>query len=335
MGLEERKLSMVVSEGEGSIRLDVYVATHTDLISRSTLSDKDTIILLNGKHQKKSKLVKQGDEITIIYQETCFSGITGEDIPLKVLYEDEDMLLIDKEQGMVVHPGHGNMEHTLVNALVYRYGNQFCDSLQEVEDEEDAFDLGSPAVRPGIVHRLDKDTSGVLVIARNRIAHRELSAQFKNRSTRKTYIALVKGVFSKKQGIMENHLKRDPKDRKKFTTCGDTEGRSAKTEWEVLKQFPRFALVRITLHTGRTHQIRVHMSKAGHPIIGDVIYGKEDGTTLMLHAMLLEVESPSTGKRIRCRAPMPERFITYIKATRPLSSSAARSQSSPTARGRG
>lgn len=335
MGVQEAKLCLVVGVGESPMRLDVYVANHTDRISRSTLSEKETIILLNGKPQKKSKIVRQGDAITIIYQETFFCGIAGEDIPLKVLYEDEDMLIIDKDQGMVVHPGHGNMEHTVVNALVHRYGDQFCDSLQDGEDEEDALDLGSPAVRPGIVHRLDKDTSGVLVIARNRLAHRELSDQFKKRSTKKIYIALVKGVFSKKRGTIEKHLKRDPKDRKKFTTCEDTEGRSAKTEWEVLRQFPRFALVRITLHTGRTHQIRVHMSKAGHPIIGDVIYGKEDGTTLMLHAMLLEVESPSTGRRIRCRAPMPERFITYMKATRPPSSSAARSQSSPTAGGHG
>ncbi len=235
---------------------------------------------------------------------------------------------------MVVHPANGNMEHTLVNALVHRYGKQFCEELQDDTEDEQEVDLSSPAVRPGIVHRLDKDTSGVLVVARNRISHRHLSSQFKDRTTRKIYIALVKGVFKNKHGVIEKHLKRDPKDRKKFTTCENTEGRYAKTEYQVLRQYPGFALLRITLHTGRTHQIRVHLSKEGHPIIGDPIYGKEDGQTLMLHALLLELDSPTTGKRIRLIAEMPERFRAYLRATRLPSNSGARSQSYPIVRDR-
>ena len=335
MGVKEGRVDLVVESLEQPLRLDVYVASHTDIISRSTLSESDTTIKLNGKTSKKSKLVREGDRISIHFSQSFFEGIEGEDIPLTVLYEDEDLLAINKEQGMVVHPANGNMEHTLVNALVHRYGKQFCEELQDDTEDEQEVDLSSPAVRPGIVHRLDKDTSGVMVIARNRISHRHLSAQFKDRTTKKMYIALVKGVFKNKHGVIEKHLKRDPKDRKKFTTCADNEGRYAKTEYQVLRQYHGFALLRITLHTGRTHQIRVHLSKEGHPIIGDPIYGKNDGQTLMLHALLLELDSPSKGRRLRFVAAMPERFRSYIRSTRPLSNSGARSQSYPTARDRG
>ncbi len=335
MSVKEGRVDLVVEPLEQPIRLDIYVASHTECISRSTLSEAETVIQLNGKLSKKSKLVSEGDHISILYSQSFFAGIEGEDILLNVLYEDEDLLVINKEQGMVVHPANGNMEHTLVNALVHRYGKQFFEELQDDTDDEQEVDLSSPAVRPGIVHRLDKDTSGVLVVARNRISHRHLSAQFKDRTTKKVYIALVKGVFKNKQGVIENHLKRDSKDRKKFTTCEDTEGRYAKTEYQVLRQYPGFALLRIILHTGRTHQIRVHLSKAGHPIIGDPIYGKEDGQTLMLHALLLELESPSTGRSIRITATMPNRFRSYLRATRLPSNSGARFQSSPTAKGRG
>lgn len=335
MGVKEGRVDLIVESLEHPLRLDVYATGHSDLISRSTLSDADTTIRLNGKASKKSKLVREGDHITILFSEMFFGGIEGEDIPLKVLYEDEDLLAINKEQGMVVHPANGNMEHTLVNALVHRYGKQFYEELQDEDADEEDADLSSPAVRPGIVHRLDKDTSGVMVVARNRISHRLLSAQFKDRTTKKIYIALAKGVFKQKQGIIEKHLKRDPKDRKKFTTCADTEGRYAKTEYQVLRQYRGFALLRITLHTGRTHQIRVHLSKDGHPIIGDPIYGNTEGETLMLHALLLELDSPSKGRRLRFIAAMPERFRSYIRSTHPLSSSGARSQSYPTARDRG
>ncbi|MGH0053457.1 MAG: RluA family pseudouridine synthase [Sphaerochaetaceae bacterium] len=335
MSIRERRLNLVVDSLESPVRLDAYVGSHTTDISRSTLSEEGTVILLNGKVRKKSKLVKEGDMITILYKETFFEGIVGEDIPLKVLYEDEDLLVIDKEQGMVVHPANGNMEHTLVNALVHRYGRSFCEELQEGQVDEEEVALSSPAVRPGIVHRLDKDTSGVMVVARNRLSHRNLAKQFKERTTSKVYIALVKGTPTKKHALIEKHLKRDPKDRKKFTTCSDSEGRSAKTEYFVLRQYANVALLRIILHTGRTHQIRVHLSKEGYPIIGDPVYGKEEGQSLMLHALQLELNSPSTGRRIRCTAAMPERFLTYLHAIRLPSNSAVRSQWSPTARDHG
>ncbi len=322
MAIRVGKIELVVEPETQAIRLDSYVGSHTQDISRSTLSDKDTIIVLNGKTVKKSKLVKAGDTIQVTYSQEVFEGIIPQNIALTVLYEDEDLLIINKEQGMVVHPANGNYEGTLVNALAYRYGQAFCDEMGEDDDEETV----NTSLRPGIVHRLDKDTSGVLVVARNRFSHRNLSEQFKERSTTKIYIALAKGTFKEKIGLIEKHLKRDPKDRKKFTTCSDDEGRNAKTAYQVLRQYKGFALLRITLFTGRTHQIRVHLKDAGHPLVGDPIYGKQENVSLMLHALSLQVTQPSTGEAIHCTAPMPERFLSYMKATRHPANSGARSR---------
>ena len=324
MGVKEGRIELVVTGlGGEKRRLDAYVGQAVTEISRSTLSDEKTVLHLNGKLVKKSKQVGDGDRIQVTYAETFFDGLKPQKIDLDVLYEDADMLVINKEQGMVVHPGAGNSEGTVVNALLYRYGEHFADELSAGEDEEEAESEGE-GVRPGIVHRLDKDTSGVLVIARSRVAHRHLSEQFKERTTKKIYIALAKGQFAAQGGMIEANLKRDSSDRKRFTTCSSAEGRRAKTEYQVLRQYKTCALLRITLHTARTHQIRVHMKSIGHPLVGDPIYGREDGQTLMLHALQLEVESPSTGKRIRCTAPLPKRFSAYLATTPHLSSVRAR-----------
>ena len=309
-------LELEVGEIEGKTRLDVYVGTHNFEISRSTLSESTTEIYLNDKLTKKSKSVQKGDRIRILYSQSFFEGIVPQDIPLSVLYEDDDLLIINKEQGMVVHPANGNMDNTLVNALAYRYGQAFCKDFDDSDDEEESMDLESPSVRPGIVHRLDKDTSGVMVISRNRSSQRQISEQFKNRTTKKIYIALAKGRFKNDKGIILSNLKRDPSDRRRFTTCSESEGRDAKTEYEVLRQYSHCALLRITLHTGRTHQIRVHFKSIGHPLVSDPIYGKDEQVGLMLHALLLEVNSPSTGERIRARAPLPSRFSAYIASIR-------------------
>jgi 23S rRNA pseudouridine1911/1915/1917 synthase len=326
MGLKEGRIELVVEGvGDEKVRLDAYVGQATTVISRSTLSDEKTTLMLNGKPVKKSKPVHDDDVIVVTYAQTFFDGLKPEPIELDVLYEDADILVINKKQGMVVHPGSGNTEGTVVNALLHRYGEHFADELNASEDDEEG-ETEEQAVRPGIVHRLDKDTSGVLVIARNRMAHRHMSDQFKLRTTKKIYIAIAKGRFARKEGVIEAHLKRDSADRKRFTTCSDDEGRTAKTEYQVLRQYASCALLRITLHTGRTHQIRVHLKSIGHPLIGDPIYGKEDAQTLMLHALTLEVDSPSTGKRIRCTAPLPRRFSSYLHATPRLSSAPARSR---------
>lgn len=332
MAVKEEILAMVVDAIQEPRRLDAYVASKQEKVSRSQLSDEKTQLFLNGKPVKKSRLVKEGDRIEVHYQEACFEGIVAEDIPLDVLYEDQEMLVINKEQGMVVHPAAGNHEHTLVHALLFRYGQDFSSALEDDEDGE----VENPelSVRPGIVHRLDKDTSGVLVIARNRQSHKNLSEQFKERTTHKVYIALAKGVFKERTGSIRTNLKRDGNDRKKFTTCSSGEGRDARTDYTVLRQYRDFALVRIELFTGRTHQIRVHFKSIGHTLLGDPLYGKAEGLTLMLHALLLEVASPSTGRRIRCTAPMPERFRVLLKTAPRPASARVRSGSFPTATGR-
>ena len=254
---------------------------------------------------------------------------------------------------MVVHPAIGNHEGTVVNALLFRYGANFCTifareglsykepenrecagdrvemvqqsvetpeesiltGMSETEEESDSeeISLDSPLVRPGIVHRLDKDTSGTLVIARTLESFHSLSAQFKAHTTTKTYIGLAKGNFSRLEGSIRTNIKRDTRNRKRFVTCSGQEGKTALTHYRVLRQFSSFALVRINIHTGRTHQIRVHLSSLGHPLVGDVIYGKEDGATLMLHALKLEVDHPTTGERRTFRSVLPPRFLEYVK----------------------
>lgn len=351
MASSEQSLSITVGSLAEKMRLDAYLAQQG--LKRSILSARETVILLNGKPAKKGKPVKAGDVISVTYTEVSFDGLIEQDIPLHVLYEDEDLLVINKDQGMVVHPALGNHEGTVVNALLGRYGMDFCtifaegDACQEAgvgtgeseepsaskdtakiasegegscgekdEGDEEEISLESPRIRPGIVHRLDKDTSGTLVIARNLASYRSLLAQFKDHTTTKTYIALAKGNFSRLEGSIQTNIKRDSRNRKRFVSCSGEEGRSALTHYRVLRQFPSYALVRINIHTGRTHQIRVHLASLGHPVLGDVIYGKEDGTTLMLHALELGLDHPVTHRRLTFRSVLPPRFVAYVRGQR-------------------
>ncbi len=363
MGSKEQRLEITVGEMHEKIRLDAYLSQQG--LKRSVLSENRTSILLNGKLAKKGKPVKTGDVISVTYTEESFGGLVPQDIPLKILHEDEHLLVIDKQQGMVVHPAVGNHEGTVVNALLFRYGMEYAkifshgypvtpdervgeagmtptasadkeargnpkgspkneasalsdtyDGEEEYEGEAGEISLDSPLIRPGIVHRLDKDTSGTLLIARTQKSYLSLSEQFKAHSTTKTYIALCKGNFSRVEGSIQTNIKRDARNRKRFVTCSGEEGRSALTHYRVLRQFSSFALVRINIHTGRTHQIRVHFSSLGHPIVGDVIYGKEDGTTLMLHALELAVDHPDTGERVAFRSGLPPRFMEYVRGER-------------------
>ncbi len=321
MAIKEEHVEIIVGEVEKKTRLDAYLAQQG--LKRSILNQPKTVILLNGNPSKKGKPVKAGDTILVTYTEEIFEGLSEQDIPLQVLYEDDELLVINKEQGMVVHPAIGNHEGTVVNALLSRYGMAFStifsqeDSDTEDEDESpEEISLDSPLVRPGIVHRLDKDTTGTLVIARTLESLRSLVAQFKAHTTTKTYIGLAKGNFSRVEGTIQTNIKRDSRNRKRFVTCDGKEGRTALTNYRVLRQFPAFALVRIDIHTGRTHQIRVHFTSLGHPIIGDVIYGKGDDTTLMLHALELKVDHPVTGKRMSFRSPLPSRFLEYVQKPR-------------------
>lgn len=284
-----------------SSRVDKAAAA---FVSRSIFSRDDTKILVNGKEVKKSFKVKEGDKVSINYTEECFEEIEGEDIPLDVLYEDSDMLVINKPSGMVVHPGAGNWSGTLVNALLFRYGEAF---RTYSEDEDD-----NP-LRPGIVHRLDKDTSGVMVVAKTSAAHQNLASQFAAHSNEKVYICIAKGMFSEKSGTIDKNICRSKKDRKLFdVTDKPNEGKRAITHYQVLRQSDKYAFVRVVIETGRTHQIRVHMKSIGHPLLCDVLYSSKDKDfaedNLMLHAMSLTIDHPQSGKRMTFRAKMPSRI---------------------------
>ena len=260
-------------------------------------------IILNGKKAKKSSKVAEGDSVSIEYDEEVFEGLEGEDIPLSVIYEDDSILVIDKPQAMVVHPGAGVHSGTVVNALISRYGDDFAAS-----DDE----------RPGIVHRLDKDTSGVMIIARTSSALECLQKQFFNHEAEKHYKAIAKGSFPLTHAFIESNIERDPKDRRKFRATDRLDrGKTARTEYTVERSFVSYSLLDVHLHTGRTHQIRVHLSSIGHPILGDPIYGTKDPrypeATLMLHAYSLEINHPETGERMHFVSSLPERFAHILK----------------------
>ena len=301
----------LVDEGiECKIRVDTYISQHEHSLSRSAISSQDSHITVNGKTSKKSKKISNGDTVGVSWTEQVFDNIEGQDIPLRVIYEDEDLLVIDKQQDLVVHPAIGNPDGTLVNALVYRYGLDFLE-----DDQHENSDWPVDETRPGIVHRLDKDTSGLIIVAKNRQAVVALSEQFKSRTVVKYYIALVKGTMGKKRGTIETPIGRSTSDRKKFAVRPD--GKEARTDYLVLRQFKEFALVRIRIYTGRTHQIRVHMASIGHPLIGDTVYGRRldwcPDAHMMLHSRSLEIEHPRTKERIRFAAGMPIRFKELIR----------------------
>ncbi len=323
MSRKEVRHNLIVEEIESKVRVDSYIASNLENISRSLVSDKESQIFINSKKAKNSTKVQNGDKIEFIYSEEFFEGIEPEDINLDILYEDKDILVINKNQGIVVHPGAGNHNSTIVNGLVHRYGESFSDKFEEEETEEPSEFVDEDAfLRPGIVHRLDKDTSGTMVIALNRESQRDLSEQFKDRKTSKIYIALVKGYFDKRRGRITDNLIRDPKDRKKFITCDKDKGKTADTSYLVLRQYRGYALVRINIHTGRTHQIRVHLKSINHPILGDPIYSNTDKkfkeASLMLHALQLDFKHPKTSEKMRFRAAMPKRFKDIINSLEPF-----------------
>ncbi len=297
--IKKREYSFV-SELEG--RVD-SVASQVLGISRSVFSNSTLVVAINSKIGKKSAKIKCGDTIELSYEEEILDGLEAENIPLNIIYEDDDILVIDKVQGMAVHPGAGNFTGTVANALLGLYGEDF--------------ETGDDDLRPGIVHRLDKDTSGVMVIAKNQKAHLSLAKLFSEHTNEKYYIAICKGTFSCLNGIIEARIVRDRKDRKKFTTTKNkSEGRDALTKYSVISQNNGYALLKIRIYTGRTHQIRVHMASIGHPVMGDPIYGKKDSkfpnATLMLHSLRLAITLPTTGETVVFRAKLPERMEDMI-----------------------
>lgn len=303
----QKKEKSIICEEAG--RVDKVLSA---FIPRSVFSLEGTSITVNGKPVKKSFQVRPKDEVTVTYTQETFEGLEAEDIPLDVIYEDESILVIDKKAGMVVHPGAGNWSGTLVNALIHRYGQDFSTSQEEDDEDE------TSALRPGIVHRLDKDTSGVMIVAKTAQAHSSLVSQFQSHSNEKVYIAVVKRPFLKKRGTIDANIVRDAQDRKKFTVSSDPrKGKSAVTHYTLLRQNAEYAFIRVRIETGRTHQIRVHMKSIGHPVLGDPIYSRPEGrfesSGLCLHALKLTIDHPLTGERMTFYARMPERIRNVVK----------------------
>lgn len=300
------KLILQVTEDWQDKRIDVFVSQNTDFSRNSVqILLEEGKISVNDKKVSKSYKMKTGDCLTIIIEQAKDVGITAEDIPLDIYYEDDDLLVVNKPKGMVVHPANGNENGTLVNALMYH-----CkDSLSGINGE----------IRPGIVHRIDKDTSGLLVIAKNDIAHEHLAKQFKEHSINRIYHAIVYGNVKEDSGDVEAPIGRHKTDRKKFCIT-QTNSKYAFTHYDVVDRLKGFTLVKCKLKTGRTHQIRVHMQSLGHPLAGDPVYGPKNCITELkgqaLHAGVLGFVHPKTGEYIEFSSPWPpefEKFYNKVK----------------------
>ncbi|MCL2294827.1 MAG: RluA family pseudouridine synthase [Spirochaetes bacterium] len=293
------------TEPNTEIRIDKYISDYLKVLTRSQLKARDAKVYLNGKETKLSKTVRIGDTIEIEYDTSPEIDIKPEKIDLAIIYEDENIAVINKPQGMVVHPAAGNPTGTLVNAFLYHFADTDFDP-----DDDDR--------RPGIVHRLDKDTSGVIITAKNSAAHEFLSNQFRKKRVVKKYLAVVKGKMQQRAGIIETNLARDRANRKKFAIVKG-KGKEAVTSFRVLKEFQDASLVSLEPETGRTHQLRVHMLHCGCPIIGDPLYSRKiakyGDITMMLHAHVLIIEIPGCGIK-KFNAPVPDRFKKFIKDNR-------------------
>ncbi len=291
-------------EEQKSIRIDKYLTKQLEDFSRSKVQQliSEGLVFVNDERIKANYKVENGDVITVTIPEPEEIDIKSENIPLDILYEDEDIVVINKPQGMVVHPGAGNPDGTLVNALLYH-----IDDLSGINGE----------IRPGIVHRLDKDTSGVLVVAKNDTAHVHLSEQLQNRTVKRTYWAIVHGQIPHEHGTIDAPIGRDPHDRQKFTVIKD--GKEAITHFKVLEHFNHYTWVEVSLETGRTHQIRVHFNYINHPVAGDATYGPRKtlkGKGQFLHARALEFIHPRTKETMHFEAELPEIFEKNLEILR-------------------
>ena len=284
-------------------RLDKAIAELDSDISRMMIQKliQEDKITVNGKKEKASYKVKINDKIDIEFDEPKESKLKPEEIPLDVIYEDSDIIIINKEKGMVVHPGNGNPDGTLANAIMAR-----CkDSLSGIGGE----------IRPGIVHRIDKDTSGIIIVAKNDKAHIDISEQIKQHKTKKTYLALVRGIVKENEATINMPIGRSQKDRKKMAV--DKKGKEAITHFKVLKRFKENTLLEVVIETGRTHQIRVHLSYIGYPIVGDYTYSngknKFGVEGQMLHAYKIKFKHPSTDKEVEFKAELPKYFSDILE----------------------
>lgn len=301
---EDRIITLAVSEDSGGTRLDAYISSQIEELSRNYAQQiiESGCVSVNGKEElsKKAK-VKSGDSIEIDYPEPETLNVEPQDIPIEIVYEDDDVIVVEKPRGMVVHPSPGNFDGTLVNALMYHCG----DTLSSING----------TIRPGIVHRIDKDTSGLLMIAKNNIAHESLAAQLKEHSCTREYTALVYDNIREDELTVDRPIGRDEKNRLRRAVFGSNP-KEAVTHIRVVKRYGKYTLIKARLETGRTHQIRVHMSYIKHPLVGDELYGPKKQTLpvkgQMLHAGVLGFVHPTTGEYMEFRSELPEYFTEIL-----------------------
>ena len=304
--MEEEILSIIAEEsGE---RIDALLARTLENLSRNGAQRliEQGAVLLEGRQVQKNTRIQRGDRITVTMPETEEIPLVAQDLPLDVVYEDQDLIVVNKVRGMVVHPAPGHPDGTLVNALLWHCG----DSLSGIGGEK----------RPGIVHRIDKDTSGLLIVAKNDFAHQALSAQLADRSLSRVYEAVVRGRLREERGTIDRPIGRHPTDRKRMAVT-EKNSRPAVTHWEVLARYNGYTHVRCRLETGRTHQIRVHMASIGHPLLGDGIYGApspEKGLEgQCLHARELKFIHPRTGEQMHFETELPIWFTEVLSRLGP------------------
>lgn len=310
--LKDRKNNMITDEvklvsDESGIRLDAWVSKKLTNFSRSYIQKliEDGLVKVNASPAKSNYKVREGDEIHVIIPKPQPLDVVPEKIDISILYEDDDIIVVDKPKGMVVHPACGNYSGTLVNALLAHCGDRLSDI--------------NGIIRPGIVHRIDKDTSGVLVVAKNNNAHERLSARLKEHDIKRVYNAVVRGIIREDSGKIDAPIGRHPVDRKKMAV-NLKNGRRAVTYFKVLERFENATFIEVTLETGRTHQIRVHMSYIGYPVLGDAVYGKKDTAFGLegqaLHARILGFIHPSTNEYMEFESSLPEYFTSLLSALR-------------------
>ncbi|QGT99672.1 Hypothetical protein SYNTR_1079 [Candidatus Syntrophocurvum alkaliphilum] len=288
-------ITLLVEDNMDGERLDFFISEQIDDISRTMIKNiiDEKKVKVNGESKKASYKVNIGDEIIVELEEPREVDIIPQNIPLDIIYQDSDIVVINKPKNMVVHPAHGNWDNTLVNALLYHIKD-----LSGINGE----------IRPGIVHRLDKDTSGVMVVAKHDTAHRNIALQIKNHTINREYIALVHGIIKENLGTIDAPIGRSKKDRKKMAVIG--EGKEALSNYEVLNRYKDYTLLKVKLLTGRTHQIRVHFSYIKHPVVGDPLYSSGKNPfgleSQALHAHLLGFNHPSTDKYVEFKSELPD-----------------------------
>lgn len=288
---------ILIVEDDG-VRLDLFLSEYYENLSRTYLQKliKEDCILVNGVAKKKNYILQNGDEIEINIPKPQLLKVEAENLDIEIVYEDDYLAVVNKPRGMVVHPAPGNYSGTMVNALLYRLG-----TLSNING----------VIRPGIVHRLDKDTTGLLVVAKNNVVHQSLSLQIKEYKAERIYVALVHGLVKDNQGIIDLPIGRDQNDRKKMAVT-DKNSKSAITNYEVIRHYKKYSLMKLQLETGRTHQIRVHLSYLGYPIVGDMLYGRKENQFKfhgqLLHAKRLAFFHPIRNIKMEFDSDLPADF---------------------------